>query len=491
MTRHRVSNWPTRNTIERIVSMGCSVVPKPRPESQYADNEFRFSFSNAELILFREMILEQRNCFIAFKALVKRAIGKLKLQDDEMRLISTYHLKTIFLWACETIETKHWKTTRGWATCLLFLLDQLIICLGNKSLPSYFITECNLLDGIKMLKSHQIIIDQVRMRPLEYAVEFLDSMDVFDMNAHKDYHKSRTNGSSLQSFNSAYNTILEPFSYQNSCQHEITNSSKAETLIYEREKDFLQKLLKVDNPHSCLFRRKPCSLLTSFANWYKENMNGKLSLFKDMTLFDVIRLENVHGLPIHYNQLVDNFERKSTEICTGEIPSVQTNTVYLNESLWSKAILILFLMNSGQLEKARDELQYVISKNNLNASGLSFDISNVVMETGYTWLFGYGTMNSIEEWKNAFNKCKVNVSADFFFRFMLSMCHKKLGTKQGLECQLEALLNITETNSHSLHRCDYLLLGEVAEMVGQDSLAPEIYKSWFVSTFEVIRAFGS
>ena len=428
VTRRRVSNWPTREIIERIVSMGCSVVPKPHPESQKPAIEFRFSFSNAELILFEEMILEQKNCFITLKALVKYATGELKLSDGGRQMLSTYHLKTIFLWACETIEAKHWKTTRGWVNCLLFLFDQLIICLEQKSLPSYFISECNLLDGIEKLKSHQIIVEQVRLYPLKYAVEFMDSMKCFDWVEFEDteYYINLNNFSSLsQSFNSPYNIILDPVFHQKisekARQSEITDHSKVATLVHERERNFLQKLFQIkDNKsHGCLFRRKSCSLLASFANWYRENLNIKLSLFKEMTLLDAIRLENVHGLPIEFNMLQDIIEMQSTEICSGETHNVQTNTAHSvesSESLRLRAFSILFLLNTGQLEKARDELQYVISNNFLNASGVSFDISDVVMETGYIWLFGYGTMNSIREWRNVYHKEEVNVSAECFFQ---------------------------------------------------------------------------
>ena len=113
VTRHRPSNWSTRETVEKIVSMGCSVVPKPHPLSHRTSPiKFRFSFSNAETILFQEMSDEQRNCFKAFKALVKLATGEIgdcQRHEEMENEVSTYHLKTIFLWACETIDTNEWK----------------------------------------------------------------------------------------------------------------------------------------------------------------------------------------------------------------------------------------------------------------------------------------------------------------------------------------------------------------------------------------------
>ena len=160
INRHRPSNWPTRETVERIISMGCSVVPKPHPLNRRTTNiEFRFSFSNAEKILFQEMSLAQKHCFISFKALVKSATEEIEgCQEGTEMVISTYHLKTIFLWTCETIDTTEWEMSRGWAHCLLFLFDQWIICLEHKSIPSFFIPQCNLLEGKEAIKLANLII---------------------------------------------------------------------------------------------------------------------------------------------------------------------------------------------------------------------------------------------------------------------------------------------------------------------------------------------
>ena len=434
--------------------MGCSVVPKPHLLSQKPDIEFRFSFSNAELILFKEMIPEQRNCFIAFKALVKHATEEFNYHGDGMQTLSTYHLKTIFLWACETIEAKHWKTTRGWATCLLFLFDQLINCLENKSLRSYFITESNLLDGIEMLKSYQGKIEQVRMHPLECAAEFLDSMKCFDWIRDRAYFKSTTLELLFQCAVLASNIINDHDTHQR--------------LIYEKERHFLHKLSQIsdDKSHSgSMFQKKTCSFLASFANWCKEHPNKNLSMFDEMTLFDAICLENIHGVSIQYDSMVEIVVRRLTkESCSGEASNFQENKSEANESgvaLRSRTLLILFSMNAGNLKTAKDELENVISNNNLNANKIYFDITSVVFETGYLWLFGSGTRNSIQEWENVFNIQEANVSAEVFFRFLLSICYKELFDSQRMEFQLEKIITISENNSPSVMNFEYLLLGEV------------------------------
>ena len=64
--RKRPSNWPSKETIQTIVSKGCRIVHKPHELSAVVDAEFRFSFSEAELILFGTLTCDQRKNFIAF-----------------------------------------------------------------------------------------------------------------------------------------------------------------------------------------------------------------------------------------------------------------------------------------------------------------------------------------------------------------------------------------------------------------------------------------
>ena len=50
--RKRPCSWPSKVTIRAIVSKGCRIVHKPHELSTNKEFEFRFSFSEAELILF-------------------------------------------------------------------------------------------------------------------------------------------------------------------------------------------------------------------------------------------------------------------------------------------------------------------------------------------------------------------------------------------------------------------------------------------------------
>ena len=160
--RKRHSNWPTTEPINKIVKKGCAVVSKAHPSSARPNIEYRFSFSFAEKILFKTLPVEQKKCFMAFKSIIKFIIHKTDAKCNGETGIKSYHLKTIFLWACETIERKAWETSQGWANCFLFLITQLQICLEQMCLPSLFISDCNLLEGSELsLSAITVLIQEI------------------------------------------------------------------------------------------------------------------------------------------------------------------------------------------------------------------------------------------------------------------------------------------------------------------------------------------
>ena len=170
--RERPSNWPSKETIQTIVSKGCRIVNKPHELSEDKEIEFRFSFSEAELILFGTLTCDQRKCFVAFKALIKFCICKLEQKTRENINLSTYCLKTIFLRTCETIPVDQWHTTNGWSKCLLYMTDTLYACVKAKNIPGYFIPECNLLDNLKQFGPLLVEIESLRSHPISHAAIF-------------------------------------------------------------------------------------------------------------------------------------------------------------------------------------------------------------------------------------------------------------------------------------------------------------------------------
>ena len=180
--RKRQSGWPSQRTIEAIVSEGCHVVASAHDFSHDKDLEFRFSFSLAEIALFSQMSQNQKQCYVTFKATVTKCPYFLAQQNkNDNEKLKSYQLKTIFLWACESIPKDEWTTPSGLTRCFLFLIDQLLICLRTKSLPGYFIPEYNLFDTLpkEQLEYFANVVHVIRLNLMKYAIQFLSTMFLY------------------------------------------------------------------------------------------------------------------------------------------------------------------------------------------------------------------------------------------------------------------------------------------------------------------------
>ena len=176
--RERPCNWPSKETIQTIVSKGCRIVHTPHVLCQGQETVFRFSFSEAETILFRTITSDRKKCFVVFKSLTKYCNYKVENKKYANNL-STYCLKTIFLWACETIPADHWQTTNGWSMCLLYMIDQLYSCVKFGKLSGYFIPETNLINNLKRPCELLVEIKKLRNNPISYAATFIDATKCF------------------------------------------------------------------------------------------------------------------------------------------------------------------------------------------------------------------------------------------------------------------------------------------------------------------------
>ena len=285
--RKHDSYWPSKETIQTIVSKGCRIVHKPRELSEDKETEFRFSFSVAELILFRSLTCDQRKCFTAFKALIKYSIYNLENKIREEISLSTYCLKTIFLWTCETMPNEHWQTTNGWSRCLLYMIDQLYSCLVIGKIPGYFIPESNLLDSMKQSRPLLNEIRKLRSNPLTYAGAFIDATKSFRGLVYLTIISDRTN---IDGHEVKGNVLTEQLTFL----HRIMTNTKV--------------------TRSCLFWRRE-AVLRIFAKWCKQNCNDiRLALWqcmtKDMPLFDVVYLDVVHGFDIPNEVLLEYVDKK-------------------------------------------------------------------------------------------------------------------------------------------------------------------------------------
>ncbi|KAI0227343.1 hypothetical protein LSAT2_022172, partial [Lamellibrachia satsuma] len=166
-TRDRPSGWPDKELIQSIVAVGCHVVPTSHPRSQNPDIEWRYSFSVAERTLARKLTDAQRQCYILLKTIVMREL-------NHCSVLSSYHLKTVFLWQCEKIPATEWSTETGLATNFLWLLDELVYCVASHHLPHYFIPEVNLFEH-NHLDFLEVVADTlafIRREPISRVLAF-------------------------------------------------------------------------------------------------------------------------------------------------------------------------------------------------------------------------------------------------------------------------------------------------------------------------------
>jgi len=92
ITRAHLCDFPLKSVIKQIVRYGCDFVQVSHKFS-YNSNEWRFSFSKAELFIVQSLSLTQRIAYASMWVLNKRFIASSNL--------CTYYFKTLMFWACE------------------------------------------------------------------------------------------------------------------------------------------------------------------------------------------------------------------------------------------------------------------------------------------------------------------------------------------------------------------------------------------------------
>jgi len=231
LVRPRPSGWPSPELVQQIFDSGCHLAPVGRGkrldepvESLYyyqnpelsvtsstalaTDNnegkrvmdqtEWRTSFSLAENKLGENVSPVQRHVMVLLKM-----INKFYFPDT----ISTYYLKNLLFWECETKEEDFWKEENS-AICLLFMLDRLKECLEAHHLPHYIMPQSNLLqyEDPASLNEAAVIVQDVRRAILSKTVgllkrlqsmSYLSSTYLQDIGLHLESHLLRLQDENL------------------------------------------------------------------------------------------------------------------------------------------------------------------------------------------------------------------------------------------------------------------------------------------------------
>lgn len=137
----RARQWPNKEDIQAIVAGGFHLVPKINPLS--VDHlDWRVSFSQAELSLTNLPLLYHYG--ICHWRVLKSLFSSDLQVNGHPKLVTSYHLKTIILYALERIKYDHWLNREHLLKTILGIMDDLLICLATHKCPHYFIPEINL-----------------------------------------------------------------------------------------------------------------------------------------------------------------------------------------------------------------------------------------------------------------------------------------------------------------------------------------------------------
>ena len=303
LTRQRKSGWPSEELIKRCFDSSCLVVPVGPKECSRASKskEWRLSFTEPELYLARSLNDKPRQAYVLTKLLIKTAIQELRKTRPflkNVRLISSYDIKTAMFWLCEKKST--WGNMLD-DIKLLFKALQDHFKEGN--LPDYFIPEKNIIAGISdtALNICLTVLQDLQEFPLLIIKQcFVDAF-----------------GSLLQ-FDEEESPLLRRI-YEEMCAFSETNVPTKKLLILVLMRLLLELFyadLHAQIKEDVNVRMKPCV----------DNMSvvqlDFIQLLHEEALFDVTKLDSYSKSPVSFERLeyISNFFLES--MCNHTVVSV-------------------------------------------------------------------------------------------------------------------------------------------------------------------------
>src|SRR6218665_612243 len=146
ISRERKYGWPSKDVVDGIVKRGCHFVAKS-PRSNSSDcSLWRISFSLAETILVHNWTDVQKYVYHLLK-LIKNEVAK-DVREDCKTVLCSYFLKTLMFWACEEMGPEFWND-ENLENSVAYIICLMIECLVEKRCRNYFISNSNLLCGLK------------------------------------------------------------------------------------------------------------------------------------------------------------------------------------------------------------------------------------------------------------------------------------------------------------------------------------------------------
>ena len=144
--RVRKYGWPEASVVEEVVQRGCHVVGATHRHCERTGEQWRLSFSRAEVLLINSWSRVQQIVYHMLRFVVKNELlVETQSTDGTEKTLCNYHIKTLMLWACEEKLPEWWNASRLVHVCRE-LLGELAEWLDRRDCPNYFIPNCNLFD---------------------------------------------------------------------------------------------------------------------------------------------------------------------------------------------------------------------------------------------------------------------------------------------------------------------------------------------------------
>ncbi|XP_071175944.1 uncharacterized protein [Mytilus edulis] len=169
VSRERPSGWPDITLVKKTTKVPCVLTPIGHLLSRKPDMEWMFDFSFPEKFLLKDNVTKDKKyCFHVFKLLIDYHTGRRKE-------LSTFVLKTIFLYMLEVIPSQQWEVCPS--ACVLYLIETLLLSLKEGKIPHYFIPANNIISHLDGSVLYKLIekVNVVREFPIMSVILMAES----------------------------------------------------------------------------------------------------------------------------------------------------------------------------------------------------------------------------------------------------------------------------------------------------------------------------
>jgi len=161
--------WPDPSDVTRIASYGCHLVPKSQPDDKEGLT-WRISFSKAEVELSKLIPPTARICLIGLKIIAKDYLSV------TCSKITSYHLKSLLLYALERTNPLFWLQESNLEQCFHLLFGRLLDAVTDRYCPHFWIPQINLFENLTEPDAKKLT--KVLRKILKSPASFIEDLDL-------------------------------------------------------------------------------------------------------------------------------------------------------------------------------------------------------------------------------------------------------------------------------------------------------------------------